>query len=54
MPRNPAAGRFPESGAHVVSGTLQPVNIDRERNIGRYKDPNVWMRHQIMNGEDTI
>ena len=41
------AMRFPESGAYVVSGALQPVNIDCERNLGRYEDPNVWMRHAI-------
>ena len=36
---------FPESGEYVVSGALQPIAIDRERNTGRYEDPNVWMRH---------
>jgi GNAT superfamily N-acetyltransferase len=36
---------FPESGAYVVPGALQPVLIDCERNVGRYEDPNVWMRH---------
>jgi hypothetical protein len=38
---------FPESGAYVVAGALQPVQIDRERNVGRYEDPGVWMRHRI-------
>ncbi len=42
---------FPESGAYVVPGVLQPIEIDRERNIGRYEDPNVWMRHQLADGE---
>ncbi len=42
---------FPESGAYVVPGALQPVEIDRERNTGRYEDPNVWMRHRTTNGE---
>jgi hypothetical protein len=36
---------FPESGEYVVPGALQPVTIDRERDTGRYEDPNVWMRH---------
>jgi GNAT superfamily N-acetyltransferase len=36
---------FPESGAYVVPGALQPVSIDRERNSGCYEDPIVWMRH---------
>ena len=39
------AMRFPDSGDYVVPGALQPVRIDRERDEGRYEDPNVWMRH---------
>jgi hypothetical protein len=39
--------RFPDSGAYVVPGALQPVVIDRERDEGRYEDPNVWMRHAL-------
>lgn len=37
--------RFPDSAAYVVPGALQPVSIDRERDEGRYEDPNVWMVH---------
>lgn len=36
---------FPESGAYVVPGALQPVVMDCERDQGRYEDPNFWMRH---------
>jgi hypothetical protein len=36
---------FPESGPYIVPGALQPVIIDRERDVGRYEDPNIWMRH---------
>jgi hypothetical protein len=39
--------RFPDSGPYVVPGALQPVVIDRERDEGRYEDPNVWMRHSV-------
>jgi GNAT superfamily N-acetyltransferase len=39
--------RFPDSGAYVVPGALQPVAIDRERDEGRYEDPNVWMVHRL-------
>ena len=39
--------RFPESGRYIVPGALQPVDIDRERDEGRYEDPNVWMNHRI-------
>jgi hypothetical protein len=38
---------FPESGPYVVPSALQPVQIDRERDEGRYEDPNVWMRHPV-------
>jgi hypothetical protein len=36
---------FPESGSYVVEGALVPVEIDREQDRGRYREPNVWMRH---------
>ena len=36
---------FPESGSYVVEGALVPVEIDRERDHGVYREPNVWMRH---------
>jgi hypothetical protein len=43
--------RFPESGPYVVPGALQPVQIDRERDEGRYEDPNVWVRHPVASRE---
>ena len=39
--------RFPDSGDYVVPGALQPVTIDRDRDEGRYEDPNVWMKHPL-------
>lgn len=39
--------RFPESGAYVVPGALQPVVMDLERDLGLYEEPNVWMRHPV-------
>jgi hypothetical protein len=39
--------RFPESGHYVVPGALEPIVIDTERDLGRYVEPNVWMRHCI-------
>jgi GNAT superfamily N-acetyltransferase len=38
---------FPESGSYVVEGALVPVEIDREQDIGRYVEPNIWMRHAV-------
>jgi GNAT superfamily N-acetyltransferase len=37
---------FPETGPYVVPGALVPVAIDRERGLGRYVEPNVWLRHR--------
>ena len=39
--------RFPESGPYVVAGAFQPVKIDVRRDIGRYEEANVWMRHAL-------
>ncbi len=36
---------FPESGSYIVPGALQPVQMDCENNVGRYEDPNYWMKH---------
>ena len=38
---------FPDSGAYVVPGALVPVEIDRERDMGRLVEPNCWMRHRL-------
>ncbi|MGL4396107.1 MAG: GNAT family N-acetyltransferase [Hyphomicrobium sp.] len=37
--------RFLQSGAYEVSGALVPVQIDVERRIGRYEEPNVWVTY---------
>ena len=37
---------FPETGPYVVPGALVPVAIDRQRDLGRYLEPNVWLRHR--------
>jgi hypothetical protein len=38
---------FPESGDYVFPGGLAPVAIDRESDVGRYWEPNVWMLHRV-------
>jgi hypothetical protein len=38
---------FPETGSYVVPGALVPVEIDRERDLGDYREPACWMRHRI-------
>jgi hypothetical protein len=42
---------FPDSGPYVIEGALQPVLIDREADLGRYEDPNIWMWHKIRAAE---
>jgi hypothetical protein len=39
--------RFPETGRYVVPEALVPVQIDREWDLGRYVEPNVWVQHPI-------
>jgi hypothetical protein len=38
---------FPDSGEYVFPQGLATVAIDRERDVGRYWEPNVWMRHAV-------
>jgi hypothetical protein len=38
---------FPESGQYVFPAGLATVEIDREADVGRYWEPNVWMRHKV-------
>jgi hypothetical protein len=38
---------LPDSGSYVVPGALVPIQIDRERDVGTYVEPNVWMRHRL-------
>jgi GNAT superfamily N-acetyltransferase len=38
---------FPETGEYVVPGAAATVSIDREADLGRYFDPNVWMVHDL-------
>lgn len=37
--------RFPESGQYIVPGALSPIVIDRARDLGRYEEPNIWIRY---------
>jgi hypothetical protein len=38
---------FPESGEYVFPHGLATVEIDRERDVGQYWEPNVWMLHRV-------
>jgi GNAT superfamily N-acetyltransferase len=39
--------RLPGSGRYVVPGALVPVEVDVDRDQGRYQEPNVWVRHRL-------
>ncbi|MBI1186119.1 MAG: transferase [Alphaproteobacteria bacterium] len=36
---------FRESGGYAIEGGLAPVQIDVERGVGRYEEPNVWISY---------
>jgi GNAT superfamily N-acetyltransferase len=37
--------RFPETGDYVFPAGLAPVHIDRDRDVGEYWEPNIWIIH---------
>jgi hypothetical protein len=38
---------FPETGEYVFPRGLATLAVDREADVGRYWEPNVWMRHSL-------
>jgi GNAT superfamily N-acetyltransferase len=42
--------QFPESGEYVIPFALSPIQIDKEMNLGRYIESNVWVHHPITTG----
>jgi GNAT superfamily N-acetyltransferase len=37
--------RFERSGAYALEGTIAPVEIDLDRQTGKYEEPNVWVAY---------
>jgi hypothetical protein len=37
---------FDKSGAYAIDGALAPVEVDLDRGVGRYEEPNVWFAYQ--------
>lgn len=37
---------LPASGDYVIPEGLAVLHVDRERDLGTYREPNVWMRHR--------
>jgi hypothetical protein len=44
--------QFPETADYVFPAGLATVHVDRERDIGEYWEPNVWMIHRL--GDDSV
>lgn len=40
--------KFVNSGPYELEGALAPVNINVERQTGRYEEPNVWVAYQAV------
>lgn len=40
---------FPGSGSYIVPGALNPIEIDMEKDIGTYVEPNIWIAHNSEN-----
>lgn len=45
---------FPHSGEYIVKGALQPVKVDVPNDVGIYKEPNVWMHHDLEFSDDRL
>jgi GNAT superfamily N-acetyltransferase len=39
--------RFPQSGQYIISGALNPIEMNTEKDEGTYIEPNVWIVHEI-------
>lgn len=39
--------KFYETGEYVVPGSLEPVKINKEKDIGEYIEPNIWVLHEV-------
>jgi hypothetical protein len=39
--------KFPQSGEYLISGALNPIEMDVENNQGIYIEPNVWIVHEV-------
>ena len=38
---------FLQSGKYIVEGALNPIMINKDKNLGEYVEPNVWVVHQF-------
>jgi hypothetical protein len=38
---------LPGTGHYVVPRALAPIDVDHERDLVSYTEPNVWVRHDV-------
>lgn len=36
-----------KSGAYFLKGALKPIDIDLQKDLGEYKEPNIWIKYDI-------
>jgi GNAT superfamily N-acetyltransferase len=46
--------RLPDTGSYIIPGALNPIEIDREHDLGTYYEPNVWMVHQLATTSSSL
>lgn len=39
--------KFPQTGAYIIPGALNPIEISIEKDEGRYIEPNLWIVHEV-------
>lgn len=39
--------KFPQTGKYIIPGALNPIEMDIEKDEGRYIEPNVWIVHEV-------
>ncbi len=39
--------KFEKTGSYEIKGALVPIDIDVERRLGRYEEPNIWVNYTI-------
>jgi hypothetical protein len=40
--------KFPQSGEYVIPGVLVPMQMDINRDLGIYVEPNAWIVHEVV------
>lgn len=38
---------FPDTGRYIIPNGLSPLSVNKEANVGRYWEPNIWVLHPV-------